>query len=178
MACGSDRGRTAVARDTARATSATPRGPDELVLRIPRGGGEAKVFAYPRLDTVVWNGDAAPAPARVLAFDEEAGLVSLVDTRGLPVRIDFRQGAATTVTKSKLTGLASSDGSTIYGIAADGTVERYAAASGPWNWKPPVARRAAFPQPDASLLVRGEHDGGSVVWRVRPPSTRIADSVV
>jgi cell division septation protein DedD len=177
-ACGSDRGRSSVARDTARATSAAQRGPDELVLRIPRGGGEARVFAYPRLDTVVWNGDAAPAPARVLAFDEEAGQVSLVDTRGQPVRIDFRQGAATTVTKSKLTGLASNDGSTIYGIAADGSVQRFAASSGTWEWKPPVAARAVFPQPDASLLVLGERTDHSVVWRVRPPSTRIADSVV
>jgi len=178
MACGSDRGRTAVARDTARATSTTPRGPDELVLRIPRGGGEARVFAYPRLDTVVWNGDAAPAPARVLAFDEEAGQVSLVDTKGQPVRIDFRQGAATTVTKSKLTGLASNDGSTIYGIQPDGSVQRFATSSGTWEWKPPVAARAVFPQPDASLLVLGERSDRSVVWRVRPPSTRIADSVV
>jgi hypothetical protein len=178
MACGSDRGRTAVARDTPRATSTTPRGPDELVLRIPRGGGEARVFAYPRLDTVVWNGDAAPAPARVLAFDEEAGQVSLVDTKGQPVRIDFRQGAATTVTKSKLTGLASNDGSTIYGIQPDGSVQRFATSSGTWEWKPPVAARAVFPQPDASLLVLGERSDRSVVWRVRPPSTRIADSVV
>ncbi|HEX7977677.1 MAG TPA: SPOR domain-containing protein [Gemmatimonadaceae bacterium] len=176
-ACSSDRGRVPVARDTARATSATPRGPDELVLRIPRGGGEAKVYAYPRLDTVVWSGEAAPAPARVLAFDEEAGLVSFVDTRGQPVRIDFRQGAATTVTKTKLTGLASNDGSTIYGIAGDGSVQRFA-TSGTWQWKPPVAARAVFPQPDQSLLVLGEHDAGSVVWRVRPPSTRLADSVV
>jgi cell division septation protein DedD len=177
-ACGSDRGRTPAARDTARATSATPRGPDELVLRIPRAGGDARVFAYPRLDTVVWNGDAAPAPARGLAFDEEAGQVSLVDTKGQPVRIDFRQGAASTVTKSKLTGIASNDGSTIYGIGADGTVQRFATSSGTWEWKPPVAARAVFPQPDASLLVLGERADRSVVWRVRPPSTRIADSVV
>jgi len=177
-ACGSEREPRDAARDTVRTASATPRGPDELVLRIPRNGGEARVFAYPRLDTVVWNGDDAPAPARVLAFDEEAGLVSLVDSRGQPARIDFRQGAASTVTKSKLTGLASNDGSTIYGIAADGTVERYAAASGTWKWKPPVPARAVFPQPDASLLVLGEREGGSVVWRVRPPSTRVADSVV
>ena len=44
-ACGSDRGRSAAARDTGRLASASPRGPDELVLRIPRGGGEARVFA-------------------------------------------------------------------------------------------------------------------------------------
>ena len=136
-----------------------------------------RVFAYPRLDTVVWNGADAPAPARVLAFDEEEGVVSMVDAKGLPVRIDFRQGAAGTVTKTKLSGIASHDGSTIYGISADGTVERYA-PNGNWKWKPPVAARAVFPQPDASLLVLGERGGGSVVWKVRPPSTRIADSVV
>ena len=35
-------------------------------------------------------------------------------------------------------------------------------ASGTWKWKPPVAARAVFPQPDASLLVLGERAGGSV----------------
>jgi len=176
-ACGpADRGNAAAARDTMPVSNAM-RGPDNLVLRIPRAGGEARVFAYPALDTVVWSGEKAPAPARVLAFDEEGGLVSLVDVRGQPARIDFRQGAAVSVTKTKLTGLASNDGSTIYGIAADGTVERYG-RSGTWKWKPPVAARAVFPQPDASLLVLGERADGSVVWRVRPPSTRIADSVL
>ena len=176
-ACGpADRGSAEVARDTMPLSSA-PRGPDNLVLRIPRAGGEARVFAYPRLDTVLWNGDDVPAPARVLAFDEEGGLVSLVDARGQPARIDFRQGAAASVTKNKLTGLASNDGATIYGITAEGGVERYG-SSGTWKWKPPVAARAVFPQPDASLLVLGERAGASVVWRVRPPSTRIVDSVV
>src|SRR5829696_6632789 len=152
------------------------RGPDNLILRIPRAGGEVRVFAYPGLDTVVWSGAEAPAPARVLAFDEEGGLVSLVDARGQPVRIDFRQGAAAAVTKTKLTGIASNDGANIYGITADGTVERFA-TSGSWKWKPPVAARAVFPQPDASLLVLGERGGGSVLWRLRPPSTRVVDSV-
>src|SRR5215217_6866769 len=102
------------------------RGPDNLVLRIPRSGGEARVFAYPRLDTVVWSGESAPAPARVLAFDEESGLVSLVDSRGQPARLDLRQGGIASVTKTKLSGVMSNDGSTIYGIAADGSVQRYA----------------------------------------------------
>jgi len=177
-ACGpADRGSRDSARETTSAATGGVRGPDNLVLRIPRTGGEVRVFAYPRLDTIVWNGAEAPAPARVLAFDEEEGVISLVDAKGQPARIDFRQGAGSTVTKSKLTGLASNDGSTVYGITADGVVERYA-ASGTWKWKPPVAARAVFPQPDASLLVLGERAGSSVVWKVRPPSTRIADSVV
>ncbi len=177
-ACGpADRGSRDSARETTAVASVGERGPDNLVLRIPRTGGEVRVFAYPRLDTIVWNGAEAPAPARVLGFDEEEGVISLVDAKGQPARIDFRQGAGSTVTKSKLTGLASNDGSTVYGITTDGVVERYAASS-TWKWKPPVAARAVFPQPDASLLVLGERAGGSVVWKVRPPSTRIVDSVV
>ena len=135
------------------------------------------MYAYPRLDTVLWSGDATPPLARVLAFDEEAGMVAAVDAKGAPVRIDFRQGGSAAVTKTKLTGIASNDGSVIYGLAPDGSVERNA-LSGSWKWKPPVAARAVFPQPDGSLLVLGEREGGSVVWRVRPPGTRIVDSVV
>jgi hypothetical protein len=125
---------------------------------------------------VVWSADGAPAPARVLAFDDEAGSVAYVDAKGVPARIDLRQGAATTVTKTKLTGLASWDGSNIYGITSDGGVERYG-PNGPWKWKPKLAARALFPQPDGSLLVLAQHDDGSVVWRVRPPATKIVDSV-
>jgi len=177
-ACGpADRGSVDSARETSAAASAVVHGTDNLVMRIPRNGGEVRVFAYPRLDTIVWNGAESPAPARILAFDEEQGVISLVDSRGQPARIDFRQGSGSTVTKSKLTGIASNDGSTIYGITADGVVERFA-SSGAWKWKPPVAARAVFPQPDASLLVLGERGGASVVWKVRPPSTKIADSIV
>lgn len=158
-------------------SAAVPRGPDNLVLRMPRGGGTARVFAYPRLDTVVWSAPSTPAPARVLAFDEEAGGISFVDARGLPARLDFRQGAARAVSKAKLTSLSSVDGAAIYAIAADGTVERFA-ESGVWKWKPPVAARAVFPQPDGTLLVLGERKTGSVVWRLRPPNTDVADSVV
>ena len=177
-ACGpADRGNADASRDSTSTADATMRSPDDLVLRIPRAGGEARVFAYPRLDTVVWNGTKAPAPARVLAFDEEGGVVSLVDTRGQAARIDFRQGGAAAVTKTKLTGIASHDGSIIYGITDDGTVERHA-TTGTWKWKPPVAARAVFPQPDASLLVLGERASASIVWKLRPPSTRVVDSVM
>jgi hypothetical protein len=158
-------------------SASAPRGPDNLVLRIARTGGAARVYAYPRLDTLVWSTPSAPAPARVLAFDDEAGSIAYVDARGQPARIDFRQGGAAVVSKAKLAGITSSDGSTIYSIAADGSVQRFS-PSGSWKWKPPLAARAVFPQPDASLLVLGERQGGSVVWRLRPPSTTIVDSVV
>jgi cell division septation protein DedD len=174
-ACGrGDRQETPATQATASATA--PRGPDHLVLRVPRNGGEARVYAYPRLDTVMFSAPGAPAPAHVLAFDDEAGSIAYVDAKGLPGRIDFRQGVASTVTKTKLTGLASWDGSNIYGING-GAVERYG-PSGPWKWKPPLAARAVFPQPDASLLVLAQRGDSSVVWRLRPPATKIVDSVV
>jgi cell division septation protein DedD len=112
----------------------------------------------------------------MLAFDDEAGTIAYVDSKGFPARIDFRQGVAGSVTKTKLTGLASWDGSNIYGINGS-TVERYG-PSGPWKWKPPLAARAVFPQPDASLLVLAQRGDSSVVWRLRPPATKIVDSVV
>jgi len=175
VACGGgDRAGTPSTRVTASATA--PRGPDHLVLRVPRAGGAARVYAYPRLDTVMWSADGAPAPSRILAFDDEAGSIAFVDAKGAPGRIDLRQGVASTVTKTKLTGLASWDGSNIYGIAADGGVERYG-PNGPWKWKPKLPARAVFPQPDGSVLVLAQHEEGSVVWRVRPPATKIIDSV-
>ncbi|MEP7001890.1 MAG: SPOR domain-containing protein [bacterium] len=154
-----------------------PRGPDHLVLRVPRAGGEARVYAYPRLDTVLWSAAAAPAPVRVLAFDDEAGSIAYVDTKGAPARIDFRQGTANTVTKAKLTVLASWDGANIYGVVADGSVERYG-PNGLWKWKPRLPARVVFPQPDATLLVLAQRAEGSVVWRLRPPATKIVDSVM
>ena len=177
VACGkADRPDTPAAQISPSAAT-DPRGPDNLVLRLPRGGGEARVYAYPRLDTVVWTAPSAPVPVRVLAFDDEAGTIAYVDTKGLPSRIDFRQGSAGAVSRAKLTGLSSSDGSTIYGIGADGAVVRYA-TSGTWVWNGPSSARAVFPQPDATLLVLAERKDGSVVWRLRPPSVKIVDSVL
>ena len=174
-ACGqADRQNDSTTRTAPSATA--DRGPDNLVLRIPRAGGTARVFAYPRLDTVVWNGAGALAPDHVLAFDDEGGTVAYEDTRGFPARVDFRQGGTGVVSKAKLTSLGSADGANVYAIAADGSVQRFS-ESGTWKWKPPLAARALFPQPDGTLLVLAERKGGSVVWHLNPPSTSIKDSV-
>lgn len=174
-ACGSgDRHETTTSR-TGSSTAAI-RGPDNLVLRIVRTGGTARVFAYPGLDSVVWSGRGAPAPERMLAFDDEAGTVAYEDTRGYPARVDFRQDGTGTVSRAKLTSLTSSDGSSIYAIAADGGVQRFS-PSGTWKWKPPLEARALFPQPDGTLLVLAERKDGSVLWHLRPPETEIVDSV-
>src|SRR4051812_18839365 len=94
-------------------------GPDPLVLRVPRTGGVARVFGYPRLDSALWvSASAAPALARILAFDDDAGTIAYVTAKGDPGRIDLRMGSLSTSTKAKLTGLASADGATIFGISA------------------------------------------------------------
>lgn len=174
-ACGtSDRHETTTTRTTP--STAAARGPDNLVLRIVRTGGTARVFSYPGLDSVVWSGRGAPAPERVLGFDDDAGTVAYEDTRGFPARIDFRQDGTGVVSRARLTALSSADGSSIYAIAADGGVQRFA-GSGTWKWKPPLAARALFPQPDGTLLVLAERKDGAVLWRLRPPETNIVDSV-
>ena len=174
-ACKADRPADSATRTALSAQA--PRGPDNLVLRIAQKGGTVRVYAYPRLDTIVWSAPGAPAPARVLAFDDEAGEIAYVDGKGQPARIDFRQGGASTLSKAKLTSLTSTDGSSIYAIGADGAVQRFA-EGGNWKWKPPLASRAVFPQTDGSLLVLAERKDGSVMWRLRPPATEIVDSVV
>jgi hypothetical protein len=155
---------------------AAPRGPDNLVLRIPRTGGTARVYAYSRLDSVIWSARGAPAPARVLAFDEEAGTIAYVDAKGQPARVDFRQGAAFLASKAPAATVASVDGSEIFSVLADGNVERYS-PGGTWRWKPPAPVRALFPQSDGTVLALVERKGSAVMWRVRPPATKVRDSV-
>lgn len=161
---------------TATPSATAPRGPDQLVLRVGRTGGAARVYPYPMMDTVLWSASSVPSPASVLAFDDEAGSIAYVSDKGAPARMDFRQGVAETVSKTKLAGLASWDGSNVYGITADGSVVRYG-PNGPWKMKPRLAARAVFPQPDASLLVLAERGDTSVVWRIRPPGMKVVDSV-
>ena len=68
-------------------------GPDPVVLRVARGGGKARAYVYPRLDSAVWTStDAVPAPDRVLAFDEDAGQLAFADVKGAFVRVNLRSG--------------------------------------------------------------------------------------
>lgn len=145
-------------------------------MRIPRAGGALRVLSYPRLDSVVWSAsDPAPPVARVLAFDEEAGLLSFVDAKGVPARVDFRLDNVSIATKTRLTGVSSVDGATIYGLTKDGTLLR-STPSGDWTFKPPRPARAALPLVDGSLLLIGTRERSALVWRMRPPDTKILDS--
>lgn len=162
---------------TRTASSPAPRGPDALLLRVPKNGGVARVTAYPNLDSTVWTAsDAAPAIDHVLAFDADAGLIAAADARGFPVWIDLRVGSVTVPGKGKLKGLVSVDGSTVYGVGADGAVARFT-PTGNWVARTPLAARAVFPQSNGTLLVLGGRGAETRLWRMRPPETRITDTV-
>src|SRR5690606_8183212 len=89
-------------------SASTMRGPDQIVLRFPRDGGQVRAFAYPRLDSVVWQSSAkAPRIDRFLGFDSELGSVAAVDSKGAPVRVDLRMGQVSRNARPRLTDLAS-----------------------------------------------------------------------
>lgn len=152
-------------------------GPDAVVLRLARGGGMVRAYAYPRLDSAIWSSpEAAPAPDRVLAFNDEAGQLVYVDSRGYPARLDLRSGALTVTRKPKLAGITSSDGASIYAITDSGAVTRIT-PTGRWTFKAPLRTRDVLPQSDGSILIVGEKNGQAVLWHLFPPDSRIIDTV-
>jgi hypothetical protein len=188
VACGrSDRRATSTAtpgdHSAAPVPTVTPPGPDPIILRVVRvGGGPLRAYAYGALDTAIWTSvDKAPAVARLLAFDDDAGSVAVVDGRGALRRFDLRQGEITPPPQVKLTGLATSDGLAVYGINAKGEVARLTPTDAtPWTFTAPAAVRDVAPRPDGSIIVVASRRGGSgtVLWHLRPPETRLLDSAV
>jgi cell division septation protein DedD len=176
-ACGpADRRDRSAVHDAA--STASTRGPDQIVLRIPRGGGIARAYVYPNLDSVVWRSSVkAPDVARAVAFDDGAGSLAYMDVNGLAGRLDLRVGSVSTASKAKFASVTSADGWAIYGTDGAGEVTRLT-PSGDWRFAPRHKARLALPQRDGSLLVVVEHDKGLAVLRVYPPETKVTDSVV
>jgi len=173
-ACKNDR----AAPDSTTPQVVEPRGPDPLLLRVPRAGGTGRVYVYPKLDSAVWDADEVPALDRVLAFDESGGTVAYVDSKGFPGRIDLRETDVTKASRAKLTSLSSANGSDIYGINSKGEIVRLNPTGGDWHFKPPVPARSVFAQPNGELIVTANKGRQTLVWRVRPPDDIVLDSTV
>ncbi|HET9728516.1 MAG TPA: SPOR domain-containing protein [Acidimicrobiia bacterium] len=176
-ACGGD-DRSSIPATRTASSASSQRGPDALLLRVPRAGGVGRVTAYPNIDSTVWNAtDAAPPLDRVLAFDPDAGLIAALDFRGLPVWIDLRVGTVTLPhLRGGLHGITSVDGSSIFAVGDDGAVVRFT-PTGTWLFKPPAPARAVFPQSGGILLILGGGRTTARLWRMHPPSNRILDSL-
>lgn len=153
-------------------------GPEALLLRVPRGGGTGRVYRYPQLDSTVWIVDEAPAIDRVLAFDSDAGSIAVVDSKGFPGRLDLRETDVLNAARTKLTSLASANGSDIYGINTKGEIIRLNPNASAWKFKTPVPARAVFAQPNGDLIVSANKGAQTLVWRVRPPDDVARDSTV
>ena len=148
------------------------------MLRVPVRGGLARVVSYANIDSVVWTAvDPSPALDHVLAFDADAGLIGAVDSRGLPVWVDLNGGAAIAPSRGKLRALASVDGTTIYGVGADGAIARFT-PSGNSVFSTPLPARAIFPQLNGTVLVLGGRADGARVWRLHPPEPNVIDSMM
>jgi hypothetical protein len=152
---------------------------DQLLLRVPRRGGSARVYAYPRLDSIIWTSPAAtPMVTRALAFDPEGGVFAYVDSKSVPRFLDLRSGA-TPPGVPPLKGIVSRDALNVFGIATDGSVIRAtpgALASTAWKYKPPARAKAVFPQPDGSILVVGDREKSLAIWHLFPPDRQVMDS--
>ena len=112
----------------------------------------------------------------MLAFDEEEGLLAAVDSRGLPLWIDLRTATVTRTGRGKLHDLISIDGSTIYGVNADGAVERFT-PPGNWTFKPPQPASAVFPQTNGAILILTGRGPSARLHRMHPPENTLLDTL-
>jgi len=152
------------------------RGPDQIVIRIPRAGGNARAYIYPRLDSVVASISSAPPIARALAFDPDDGTLAFLDDKGQPRRLDLRASEARTASKEKLTSLSSANGSAIFGINAKGSVLRIT-PTGDWTFDPPSPAKRVYPQRDGSVVIAGTRGGRTELWLIRPTDDEILATV-
>jgi hypothetical protein len=177
VACGRSDRNVGSSTQSGAPSSVSYAGPQALVLRVPRAGGPPRVYAYPRVDSVVWaSTDPAPTPAIVLAFNDESGSVAYQDIRGRPVLLELRLGTITVTSNQKLAALASANGSAIYGVGPKGSVERMT-PTGDWTYKPPAPAKNVFPQPDGAVLVSVGGGANTRLLKLFPPETRVLDSI-
>jgi YVTN family beta-propeller protein len=175
VACGRDRrGNSDTAGNAARAEAS--RGPDPILLRLPRAGGTVRAYLYPRLDSVVWSGHTTSVD-RVLGFDPEGGALAIVNAKGAPARVDLRLGESAIASKATLASLVAPTGSEIYGVDQKGDVVRLT-RGGDWSFTPPYPARAVFPQSDGSLVIAAQHGSEVVLWLMHPPDTKVRDTVL
>ena len=50
--------------------------------------------------------------------------------------------------------------------------------AGSWKYDPPSPARDIVPEPDGSLLVLADRDGGSILWKIHPPDKSVSDSTL
>jgi YVTN family beta-propeller protein len=151
------------------------RGPDPILIRIPRAGGTLHAYLYPHLDSAVWSGRSTSI-AKVLGFDPEGGALAILDDKGRPVRVDLRLGGAALASKATLTSVKAPNGAEIYAIDSKGNVVRLTRGAD-WSFTPPYPADDLFPQSDGTLIIAARHARETVLWHMHPPDTKVRDTV-
>ena len=171
VACGGKGG------ETRQIAAAVPPGPDPVVVRIPRAGGVARAFPFSALDAPIWkSSQPAPALERVLAFDQENGLLAFVDSGGIPGWVDLRLGVVRRSAKNAMVSVVSSDGWSVFGVSTKNALVRLT-PSGDWQLSSARAIRRVIPTPDGTvLLVLQAEKSGGILMRMRPPDDALTDS--
>lgn len=142
---------------------------------MPGGGGFSRAYRFGR-DSLLWISAAkVPAVQRVLAFDDEQGVLAYIDAGGVPGRLDLRVARATAAAESPLRGLESADGWAIYGFSGAAQVSRLT-PSGTWSFTPLPAPRLLVPLPDGGLVLLHDDGERSLLRRLRPPEPRVTDT--
>lgn len=145
------------------------------MIRIPRAGGTARAYVFPRLDSAVATVPDAPSVARVLGFDSDYGALAFVDGKGQPRRLDLRAAEVRIASREKLTALASVNGSDIYGVTTKGTVSRLNPA-GDWSFEPPAPAQSVFPQPNGALVIAGNEGRKTSLWLIQPTNDEVLET--
>jgi cell division septation protein DedD len=151
--------------------------PDPIVLRVPRSGGTLQAYQYPALDSVVWTASQpVPSLARILAFDQEGGLLAFTTRGGQAGWLDLRLGRVDVVPRSPVTLAASADAWSVF-VAVRDTAWWRLTPSGEWSL--PVRTKAVFlfPLRDGGLVAIAEDSAGFAVRRLRPPDFKTSDSL-
>jgi cell division septation protein DedD len=172
-ACSSadDRGAT-----TATASSL---GPDAIVLRIPIGGGAARAYRYPALDSVVWRTRAAlPANVRPLAFNIDAGTLALTDSNSVAWRLTLGSGQLERAFARPLSELTSLDGSGIFGMHDDSVYRLTSTDATPWHVRSDALPSQLQPLRDGGVLIVATRAGETRLSRYRPPAADAVDTAV
>ena len=154
-----------------------PAGPDPVVVRIPRGGGQVRAYRFTALDSVIWRSSHnAPPTERILAFDQENGLLAFSDTAGYPGWIDLRLGSVRRPTRASFASVVSADGWSLYGTTTSGSLVRMT-PSGDWQSPQSEPIRRAIPAPDGNVVVVAKRGATDMLFRMRPPDDAVTDSM-
>ena len=150
-------------------------GPDAVLVRVPSKGGLARAHRAGS-DSVLWESRAAvPALEALLGFDDFLGVVVGQDARGHVVSLNLRVGTLDTLGTERISTGTVAQGSSVYGLDAQGKVVRLTPA-GSWTWTPTGGATQLIPNTDGSLLVLGGTANRTDIRRLVPPESRILDS--